>query len=139
MEEQLGLMGAGHWMCRVYAIQCNPALYQIFTTTGEAQREAVRAAQQCLKPLEAALEGRRFFGGDAVGYLDIVVGWLAHWLPVIEEVSGASVVTDEELPLMKAWFGRFLAVDAVRAALPDRERLLAANKARREQILSSAA
>ena len=67
----------------VYSIQCNPALYLIFTTTGEAQREAVRAAQQCLKPLEAALEGRRFFGGDAVGYLDIVVGWLAHWLPVI--------------------------------------------------------
>ena len=99
----------------------------------------MRAAQQCLKPLEAALEGRRFFGGDAVGYLDIVVGWLAHWLPVIEEVSGASVVTDEELPLMKAWFGWFLAVDAVRAALPDRDRLLAANKARREQILSSAA
>ena len=60
-------------------------------------------------------------------------------LPVIEEVSGASVVTDEELPLMKAWFGWFLAVDAVRAALPDRDRLLAANKARREQILSSAA
>jgi len=61
-------------------------------------------------------------------------------LPVIEEVSGASVVTDEELPLMKAWFGRFLAVDAVRAALPDRDRdrLLAANKARREQLLSAA-
>ena len=55
-------------------------------------------------------------------------------LPVIEEVAGASVVTDEELPLMKAWFGRFLAVDAVRAALPDRDRLLAANKARREQL-----
>jgi len=67
----------------VYSIQCNPALYLIFTTTGEAQREVVRAAQQCLKPLEAALKGRRFFGGDAVGYLDIVVGWLAHWLTVI--------------------------------------------------------
>ena len=39
----------------VYSIQCNPALYQIFTTTGEAQREAVRAAQQCLKPLEEVL------------------------------------------------------------------------------------
>lgn len=94
-------------------------------------------AQQCLKTLETALEGKKFFGGDAVGYLDIIVGWYAHWLPIVEELSGASVVTDEELPLMKAWFDRFLAVDVVKAALPDRDRLLAANKARREQLLSA--
>ena len=103
------------------------------------QKGFVKEIKEKLKLLEGQVKGKRFFGGDAVGYLDIVVGWLAHWLPVIEEVSGASVVTDEELPLMKAWFGRFLAVDAVRAALPDRDRLLAANKARREHILSSAA
>ncbi|KAL6844656.1 hypothetical protein ACP4OV_025315 [Aristida adscensionis] len=118
--------------------KCNAAVYPIFTATGDAQREVVREAQRCLKTLETALEGKRFFGGDAVGFLDIVVGWYAHWLPVIEEVSGARVVTDEELPLMKAWFDRFLAVDVVRATLPDRDRLLALNKARREQLLAAA-
>jgi glutathione S-transferase len=122
-------------VCRL--LQCNAALYPIFTATGDAQRKAVQEAQQCLKTLETALDGKKFFGGDAVGYLDIVVGWYAHWLPVVEEVIGASVVTDEELPLMKAWFDRFLAVDVVKAALPDRDRLLAANKARREQLLSA--
>jgi glutathione S-transferase len=96
-----------------------------------------REAQQCLKILETALEGKKFFGGDAVGYLDIVVGWFAYWLPVVEEVCGVSIVTGEELPLMKAWFGRVLAVDALKAALPDRDRLVAANKARREQLLSA--
>ncbi|GJN33742.1 hypothetical protein PR202_gb22365 [Eleusine coracana subsp. coracana] len=118
--------------------KCNAALYPIFVTTGEAQRKVVHEAQQCLKTLETALKGKKFFGGDSVGYLDIIVGWFAHWLPVIEEVSGASVVTDEELPLMKAWFDRFLAVDMIKAALPDRDRLLALNKARREQLVSSA-
>ncbi|KAK3130293.1 hypothetical protein QOZ80_6BG0491440 [Eleusine coracana subsp. coracana] len=118
--------------------KCNAALYPIFVTTGEAQRKVVHEAQQCLKTLETALKGKKFFGGDNVGYLDIIVGWFAHWLPLIEEVSGASVVTDEELPLMKAWFDRFLAVDVIKAALPDRDRLLALNKARREQLVSSA-
>ncbi|KAJ1290015.1 hypothetical protein BS78_02G209800 [Paspalum vaginatum] len=117
--------------------KCSSALYPIFTATGEPLRKAVHEAQQCLKTLETALEGKKFFGGDGVGYLDIVVGWYAHWLPIIEEISGASVVTSEELPLMKAWFDRILAVDAVKAALPDRDRLLAANKARREQLLAA--
>ena len=61
------------------------------------------------------LEGKKFFGVDAVGYLDIIVGWYARWLPVIEELSGTRVLTDEELPLIKAWFDRILAV----AAHPD--------------------
>ncbi|XP_062193583.1 glutathione transferase GST 23-like [Phragmites australis] len=121
----------------MYTLQCNPALYPAFTTTGEAQHKVVQEAQQCLKTLETALDGKKFFGGDAVGYLDVVVGWYAHWLPVIEEVSGASVVTDEDLPLLKAWFDRFLAVDVVKATLPARDRLLAFNKARREQLLSA--
>lgn len=106
-------------------------------TTGEEQRKLVHEAQQCLKTLETALEGKKFFGGDAFGYLDIVTGWFAYWLPVIEEVCGVEVVTDEALPLMKAWFDRVLAVDAVKAVLPPRDKLVALNKARREQILSA--
>jgi glutathione S-transferase len=97
----------------------------------------VHEAQLCLKTLEKALEGKKFFGGDAFGYLDVIVGWYAHWLPIIEEVSGASVVTEEELPLMKAWFDRILAVDVVKETLPPRDKLLALNKARREQLLSA--
>lgn len=117
--------------------KCNAAMYPIFMTTGEAQAKAVQEAQQCLKTLEKALEGKKFFGGDAFGYLDVVVGWFAHWLPVIEEVSGVSVVTEEELPLMKAWFDRILDVDVVKETLPPRDKLVAANKARREQLLSA--
>lgn len=119
-------------------LQCNPALYPIFGATGEAQRKVVHEAQQCLKTLETALKGKKFFGGDSVGFLDIIVGWFAYWLPLVEEVCGAGIVTDEELPLMKAWFDRFLAVDVIKATLPDRDRLLALNKARREQLVSAA-
>ncbi|KAF0913304.1 hypothetical protein E2562_021954 [Oryza meyeriana var. granulata] len=106
-------------------------------TTGEAQAKLVHEAQQCLKMLETALEGKKFFGGDAFGYLDIVAGWYAYWLPIIEEVCGVAVVTDEALPLMKAWFDRVVAVDAVKATLPPRDKVLALNKARREQFLSA--
>ncbi|KAK1631444.1 hypothetical protein QYE76_005759 [Lolium multiflorum] len=116
--------------------KCNAAIYPVFTATGEAQSKVVHEAQQCLKTLEKALEGKKFFGGDTFGYLDVIVGWYAHWLPIIEEVSGASVVTEEELPLMKAWFDRILAIDMlVKETLPPRDKLLALNKARHEQLL----
>ncbi|KAM0895107.1 hypothetical protein ACQ4PT_024037 [Festuca glaucescens] len=120
--------------------KCNAAIYPVFTETGEAQTKVVHEAQQYLKTLEKAVEGKKFFGGDAFGYLDVVVGWYAHWLPIIEEVSGASVVTEEELPLMKAWFDR----NARRrrgegdpALEAPKDKILALNKARREHLLSA--
>uniref|UniRef100_A0ACD5Y0U7 Uncharacterized protein n=1 Tax=Avena sativa TaxID=4498 RepID=A0ACD5Y0U7_AVESA len=119
--------------------KCNAAIYPVFSTaSGEAQPKLVHEAQQCLKTLQTALEGKKFFGGDTVGYLDIIVGWYARWVPIIEELSGTSIVTEEELPLMKEWFDRILAVDVVRETLPPRDKLLALNKIRREQLISRA-
>ncbi|KAM0910591.1 hypothetical protein ACQ4PT_014038 [Festuca glaucescens] len=118
--------------------KCNPAIYLVYTTAiGEGQAKLVHEAQQCLKTLQKALEGKKFFGGDAVGYLDIIVGWYARWLPMIEELSRTSIVTDQELPLIKAWFDRILAVDVVKDTLPPRDKLLALCKVRREQLLSA--
>ncbi|KAF7059285.1 hypothetical protein CFC21_066207 [Triticum aestivum] len=42
--------------------KCNAAIYPVFTATGEAQREVVREAQRCLKTLEKALVGKKFWG-----------------------------------------------------------------------------
>ncbi|KAM0854853.1 hypothetical protein ACQ4PT_050170 [Festuca glaucescens] len=121
-----------------YIDECNAAIYPVFTTAiGEGQAKLVHEAQQCLKTLQKALEGKKFFGGDAVGYLDIIVGWYARWLPIIEELSGTSIVTDEELPLMKAWFDRILAVNVLKETLSPKDKLLPLNKVRREQLLSA--
>ncbi|KAK1631473.1 hypothetical protein QYE76_005788 [Lolium multiflorum] len=114
--------------------KCNPAIYVVYTSAiGEGQAKLVHEAQECLKTLQKALEGKKFFGGDAVGYLDIVVGWYARWVPIIEELSATSIVTlggfstsvtDQELPMIKAWFDRILAIDVVRETLPPRDKLL---------------
>ncbi|KAM0895104.1 hypothetical protein ACQ4PT_024035 [Festuca glaucescens] len=75
--------------------KCNAAIYPVFTTAiGEGQAKLVHEAQQCLKTLQKALEGKKFFGGDGVRYLDIIVGWYARWLPITEELSGTSIITD---------------------------------------------
>ncbi|KAK4381449.1 Glutathione transferase GST 23 [Sesamum angolense] len=51
-----------------------------FHYTGKNQAEGVKLMSEGLQILEGEIRGKKFFGGEAFGYLDIVVGWIAYWL-----------------------------------------------------------
>ncbi|KAK7838983.1 glutathione transferase gst 23 [Quercus suber] len=53
-----------------------PALMAAFTKKGEEQERAVKEAHENLKILESGLEGKRFFGGETIGFVDIIAGWI---------------------------------------------------------------
>ena len=82
-------------------------------------------------------EGKRFFGGDAVGYLDIAASGFAHWLSVFEEVAGVRLVTEVEFPDLCRWAKEYASVETVRRCLPDREKLLAHFTARKDFFVST--
>ncbi|CAL4945552.1 unnamed protein product [Urochloa decumbens] len=71
-------------------------------------------AKQNLALLEVQLKDKgrnendtRFFGGDSIGYLDIVGSSIAHWLGFFEEVAGvAPLLTEEEYPALSQWAKR---------------------------------
>ncbi|KAH7655511.1 Glutathione transferase protein [Dioscorea alata] len=104
--------------------------------TGEEQKKAAKELQEALKTLEKALDGKKFFGGETLGYLDIIVGWIPYWFRMIEEVTGAIIVDDETLPLMNAWFDNFSAVEIVKNTLPPKDELYEFTRGRREEFLS---
>ncbi|KAJ6814620.1 glutathione transferase GST 23-like isoform X1 [Iris pallida] len=116
--------------------QCLPTTYAIYTSPEEEVEAATKAAQQCLSTLEEALKGKKFFGGEKIGFLDIAVGWFPIWFRMIEEIVGVSLVNKESLPLLDAWFDRFLAEELVKGTCPPKEKLYSFNRARREQIIS---
>ena len=98
------------------------------------QKGFVKEIKEKLKLLEGQVKGKRFFGGDAVGYLDIAASGFAHWLSVFEEVAGVRLVTEEEFPDLCRWAKEYSSVETVRRCLPDREKLLAHFTARKDFV-----
>ena len=111
-------------------MQLSPPIWTWFTTEGEEQEAAYEAAVEQLLVLEKelAVGGKPFFGGEKVGFVDLSLGPLAYVIPIYEEIvtvggGGVKMVTEEKMPSLAAWMGRFLSSPAVRGHLPPLEKL----------------
>ncbi|KAG0541000.1 hypothetical protein BDA96_03G457900 [Sorghum bicolor] len=93
---------------------------------GEAQKAVVKEAKENLALLEAQLDGKRFFGGDTPGYLDIAACALGPWIGVLEEVTGVTLVDGNEFPSLFQWGKEYYnSSEALKPCLPDKDRLVA--------------
>ncbi|CAO2172754.1 unnamed protein product, partial [Urochloa humidicola] len=118
--------------------KCSTPFWLALWTEGEVQKGFVKEIKENLKLLEGQVKGKRFFGGDAVGYLDIACSGFAHWLSVFEEVAGVSLVTGEEYPDLCRWAKEYASHDTVKHCLPDREKLLDHFAARKDFFVATA-
>ncbi|KAH9756384.1 hypothetical protein WN944_007969 [Citrus x changshan-huyou] len=107
--------------------KCVPEVMGAFASKGEEQEKAAKAREN-LKMLERALEGKPFFGGDKIGFLDIAVGWIGIWGRIVEEIAGVSLIDAETMPLLTAWLNNFLEVPVIKACIPSWHELLEHNK-----------
>lgn len=90
--------------------------------TMEDKMELLKATFAAVETLEAAFkecsEGKSFFGGDKVGYLDIMLGGLVAWVFASEARHGLKLFDASRSPLLNAWVDRFSKLDEVKAILP---------------------
>jgi len=69
-------------------------------------------------------EGERFFGGDDLGYVDIILGSALGWIRAIEKINELKLLDATKTPLLVNWAERFCAHSAVEGLIPEPDKLV---------------
>ncbi|CAM0882214.1 unnamed protein product [Alopecurus aequalis] len=97
------------------------------STTAEQRAEAFENVVPQVETLERAFQecskGKEFFGGDAVGVVDLALGSFLVWIRVVDELAGTNLLDGAKFPGLAAWAERLLAVDAVAEVMPEAGKL----------------
>ncbi|KAF6141941.1 hypothetical protein GIB67_037909 [Kingdonia uniflora] len=100
------------------------ATFEAFASEGEKQNKAIGLAVECLGFLEEQLQGKPFFGGETIGYLDIALGWAAYWLQVWEEVGSMEIMDPIKFPSINKWMNNFVESSVIKDNLPPRDKMV---------------
>ncbi|OAY41829.1 probable glutathione S-transferase [Manihot esculenta] len=101
-----------------------PSIWCIFMKKGKEQEEAKAEAWGNLKYLEEEVRGKKFFGGENIGIVDISFGWVVNSLSVVEELVGFEVIDGEKFPLLIKWMKAFSESPVIKENLQPRDLLL---------------
>lgn len=96
---------------------------KVFRAKTEAEAEGMEQTLAAVDVLEGGLKecskGGSFFGGDNVGYVDVVLGGAVPWVYGTEALSGTMLFDAGRVPLLAAWLERFGELDAAKAVMAD--------------------
>ncbi|KAK3041355.1 hypothetical protein RJ639_002336 [Escallonia herrerae] len=89
---------------------------------GSQKEKAVKSTIDALEKIEGELKGKSFFGGEAIGYLDLVLGWISYFLPVWDEISSMQLLDPLKFPFITTWKNNFLENPVIKDHLPPKEK-----------------
>ncbi|KAK6943583.1 Glutathione S-transferase, C-terminal [Dillenia turbinata] len=104
--------------------KCMDATWKACWSRGEDEKKAKEEAWELLEKLENELKGKKFFGGERIGLVDIAANFKGYWLGVTQEALGVELVTEEKFPSLCKWMDDFMNCSEVKEFLPPKDRLL---------------
>ncbi|CAL4989860.1 unnamed protein product [Urochloa decumbens] len=114
----------------------SPPIWKWFTAQGQEQEDAHQAAVEQLLVLEKELDGKRFFAGEKIGFVDLSFGPLSYVIPMYQEIIGVKMITEDKFPSLSAWMANFLSSPVVKDHLPPLDKLRLRLQAIREAFLN---
>ncbi|KAK9911472.1 hypothetical protein M0R45_035380 [Rubus argutus] len=112
-----------------------PSILEAFMSEGKEQEEGIVKAKENLKYLEEELKGKKFFGGERIGFADIALGWLADYEGVFQEVTSIKLIAEDEFPLLSEWKRTFADAPIIKENWPPRDKLVTKFQGYREANL----
>ncbi|XP_022743830.1 probable glutathione S-transferase [Durio zibethinus] len=97
---------------------------RVLSVKGDQLKMETKQVSDAMEVLEGMLEGKKFFGGEKIGFLDIAFGWIAIWLGAIEEAVGVEFFNRRKLPLLETWKDKFKEFHVVKDSLYPTEKLV---------------
>ncbi|KAL5837138.1 hypothetical protein ACOSQ3_014307 [Xanthoceras sorbifolium] len=98
---------------------------QVVFTKGEQQEKEVNKAKEAMEVLEEELKRQDiFFGGETIGFIDIVCGWISIWLEAIEEACGVEIFDSQKCPCIHKWMENFTELPVIKEKVPPRQILV---------------
>ncbi|XP_021718767.1 probable glutathione S-transferase [Chenopodium quinoa] len=102
--------------------QLKPAF---MSNDGEQSTKAIKELDDLLTILENEIKGKKFFGGNNIGFVDIVASVVVIWIPCWQAVTGKEVLTREKFPSIYSWADELLECSVIKQNMPDQEKLQA--------------
>ncbi|KAJ9680199.1 hypothetical protein PVL29_019487 [Vitis rotundifolia] len=100
------------------------SIRSVLMKQGKEQEEAMVPAMENLKFLEEELKGKKFFGGEKIGFVDLALGWLGNSISILEEIVGLKIVDEEKFPLLSAWMQDFADASIIKDNWPPRDKMI---------------
>ncbi|KAK3198318.1 hypothetical protein Dsin_021733 [Dipteronia sinensis] len=101
-----------------------PSVWVAYLKQGKEQEEATVSALENLKYIEQELRGKKFFGGESIGFLDLVLGWLAIYVNVLEDATGLNMITQDTFPCLLEWIQSFTDLPLIQENHPPKDKLI---------------
>ncbi|CAM0879313.1 unnamed protein product [Alopecurus aequalis] len=115
------------------ATKCAKPFWMALWLDGEAQKRFVKETRKNLTRLEEQLRGNRFLAGDSIGYADLAGSYMALMLDMFEELTGVSLMADDEYPVVRQWVMEYNSDEAVKGCVTNKEQLAAYLKVNKDK------
>ncbi|BAT99330.1 Glutathione S-transferase [Vigna angularis] len=109
----------------------------------EAKEAEFKEAEEVFERMEEVMnkgsEGKAFFGGDTIGFIDIGFGSFLSWIRVLEKMNARKLIDENKHPGLIRWTENFAAHPAVNGLIPDTDKLIEVAKAFNQTLKARAA
>ncbi|KAF7807062.1 glutathione transferase GST 23-like [Senna tora] len=106
-------------------------------SNGDEKENGVKSIKEALEKIEEEIKGKKFFGGQKIGYLDLALGWMSYWLPIFEEVGCMNIMDPSKFSAINSWINNFLNHPLIKGTFPPRDKMIPYFQRRKNQFSST--